>query len=77
MPWVSLFIDNGECMLEKWRGNEVGEKRSGRKKKVALVMCMELNGAVDAPRRGPAAGTASRRDRWGKEGVLITSTDDP
>ena len=29
----------------------------------------ELHRVVDAPRRGPAAGTASRRDRWGKEGT--------
>ena len=34
-------------------------------------MWMEVNGAVDAPRRGPAAGNASRRDRWGKEGGLV------
>ena len=32
---------------------------------------MELNGAVDAPRRGPAAGNASRRDRWGEEGGMV------
>ena len=38
-----------------------------KKKRVALEMWMELNSAVDAPRRGPAAGNASRRDRWGKE----------
>ena len=34
-------------------------------------MWMKLNGAVDAPRGGPAAGNASRRDRWGKEGGLV------
>ena len=34
-------------------------------------MWVELNGAVDAPRRGPAAGNASRRDRWGKERGLV------
>ncbi len=34
-------------------------------------MFMELNRAVDAPRRGPAAGIASRRDRWGKEGGMV------
>ena len=34
-------------------------------------MWMELYGAVDAPRRGPAAGNGSRRDRWGKEGGLV------
>ena len=58
-------------MLEKWRGNEVGGNRGERKKEVALVMCMELNRAGDAPRRGPAVGRASRRDRWGKEGGLV------
>ena len=57
------MLKNGE--EKRWGKKEVGEK------KVALVMCMELNRVVDAPRRGPAAGTAARRDRWGKEGGLV------
>ena len=45
-----------------------GKKRWG-KKKGDFGSCTDLNRAVDAPRRGPAAGTASGRDRWGKEGT--------
>ena len=45
-----------------------GNKRWG-KKKDDPGSCTELNLVVDAPRRGPAAGIVSRRDRWGKEGT--------
>ena len=41
------------------------------KKKGDFGSRTELHRVVDAPRRGPAAGTASRRDRWGKEGGLV------
>ena len=54
-------------MLEKWRGKEEVEKYVG--KKGDFGSRTELHRVVDAPRRGPAAGIASRRDRWGKEGT--------
>ena len=43
----------------------MARKRGGKKKRGALVKWMELNLAVDAH------GTASRRDRCGKEGGLV------
>ena len=75
----------GSKQAARWLDSEGSTKRSWqfrflmvdvrkmtrkKKKRVALAMWMELNGAVDAPRRGPAAGNASRRDRWDKEGGL-------
>ena len=44
-----------------------GKKRWG--KKGDFGSRTELHRVVDASRRGPAAGTSSRRDRWGKEGT--------
>ena len=50
------------------RKREGGKKRWGEKKG-DFGSRTELHRVVDAPRRGPAAGIASRRDRWGKEGT--------
>ena len=48
-----------------------GGKKRWDKKRGGLGSCMELNRVVDAPRRGPSAGTASRRGRWGKEKGMV------
>ena len=45
-----------------WGKKRWGETNGG------FGSCMELNRVIDASRRGRAVGTASRRDRWGREG---------
>jgi len=51
--------------MERKRGG--GKKRWGKHRYFGSRT--DLKRVVDAPRRGPAAGIASRRDRWGKEGT--------
>ena len=59
------------ALVKGWQNAERGQAQK-------YIECASvLNRAVDVPSRWPAAGKASRRDRWGKEGRLINSTDDP
>ena len=53
--------------MERKRGG--GKKRWGKHRYFGSRT--DLKRVVDAPRRGPAAGIASRRDRWGKEKRLV------